>query len=188
MTDNEIYNVVHAIIIRMTGLAGDHVIPGDDNKDSPSGSYASIKVGTSRGQRGQANTVQTNTALVSSPIGQVRDVEHEIKAQLTISVGINFYRAGALENASKLFQANKLPSVAAELFAAGLGWNSTSAINNLSSLQSRDVEERAQITLILLYEQSVTETVNAIYSVPVGFEDENGDTLESITIDAETGV
>jgi hypothetical protein len=188
MTDNEIYTVVLSIITRVTGLAGDHVIPADDNEQSPSGAYASIKVGTNRGQRGQANITLKNTDLVTSPIGQVRDVEHIVKAQLTVSVGINFYRTGALENASNLFQANKLPSVSAELFAANLGWNSMSPINNLSALQSRDVEERAQMTLILMYERSVSETTNAIYNVPVSVENANGDTLESITIDAETGV
>ena len=88
MTDEELYDLVHTIITTVTGLANDHVIPADDNEESPDNAYASIKIGSSRGQRGQANITKSNTALVASPIGQVRDVNHDIKAQITVDVAI----------------------------------------------------------------------------------------------------
>ena len=182
MTDDDLYNLVHSIITAVTGLAGDHVIPADDNEESPDNAYASIKIGSSRGQRGQANISKSNTGLVASPIGQVYDVNHDVKAQITVDVAINFYRSSALENAVKMFQANKLPTISALLFAANVGWKNASAINDLTALQSKEREERSQITLILLYEQTQSVITNAIYSTQVIAENENGDTIQTETV------
>lgn len=187
MTDNELYDLVHTVIATVTGLAGDHIIPADDNEESPDNAYASIKIGSSRGQRGQANITKSNTALVASPIGQVRDVNHEVKAQLTVDVIINFYRDNAIEKAVNLFQANKLPNISDLLFAANVGWKGASAINDLTALQSKEREERSQITLTLLYEQTQSVVTNAIYSVEVIAENENGDTIQTETVDSPVG-
>ena len=187
MTDSDIYDLVHTVITTVTGLANDHVIPADDNEESPDNAYASIKIGSSRGQRGQANIIKSNTALVASPIGQVRDVNHNIKAQITVDIIINFYRGSAIENAVNLFQANKLPNISDLLFAANVGWKGTSAINDLTALQSKEREERSQITLTLLYEQLQSVVTNAIYSVEVIAENENGDTIQTETVDSPVG-
>lgn len=188
MTDNEIYDVFHQIITTITGLAGDHVIPADDNQPAPDGAYASIKVGQTRGQRGHANQVLKNTALVTSPIGQVRDVEHDIRPQVTNDISLNFYRAGAGENAGLMYQANKRPDISQILFQAGIGWRNASAINDLSFLQSQEMEERAQLTITVWYEQTQKVTTNAIYSATVSVENEDGDILQTETIDTPVGV
>lgn len=188
VTDDIIYNTIHSIIALVTGLANDHIIPADDNYDAPNSSYASIKIGSNRSQRGQANITKSNTGLVASPIGNVRDVNHDIKSQIVVDVDINFYRSGAIENASNLFQANKLPTVSDILFQANIGWSGTSAVNDLSVLQSKEQEERSQITITLLYEQVKSVTTNAIYEVTVVVENENGVTIQSETSNSPTGV
>ena len=188
MTDDEIYDLVHSIITTVTGLVTDHVIPADDNEESPDGSYASIKIAANRGQRGQANIAKSNTALVASNIGLVRDVKHEVKAQVTVDVVINFYRGSSIENALSLFQANRRPDISNLLFTANTGWKGTSAINDLTALQSKEREERSQITLTLLYEQTQSATTNAIYSAEVIAENENGDTIQTETVNAPVGV
>lgn len=182
MTDDDLYDAMHSVIVAVTGLAVGQVIPADDNEEAPAGAYASIKIGASRGQRGQANISVTNTAPVSSPIGNVLDTEHDIKPQLTVDVSINFYRDGSLQNATLLFQANKRPDISALLFAANVGWRNSLPINDLTALQSKEREERAQITITLLYEGSQKVTTNAIYTVPVTIENEDGDTIQSETI------
>ena len=187
MTDDTLYNLVHAIITTVTGLAGDHVIPADDNEESPDNAYASIKIGASRGQRGQANITKSNTALVDSPIGQVHDVNHAIKAQLTVDVSINFYRDNAIEKAVNLLQANKLPNISELLFAADVGWKGVSAINDLTALQSKEREERSQITITLLYEHTQSVITNAIYQVQIIAENENSDELQTETVSSPTG-
>lgn len=188
MTDDNLYTLVHEIITTVTGLAGDHVIPADDNEQSPDNTYASIKIGASRGQRGQANITKTDTALVSSPIGDVRDIQHDIKAQVTVDVSINFYRGSAIENATKLFQANKRPDISVILYTASVGWKNVSAVNDLTALQSKEREQRSQITLTLMYENTSSVTTNAIYQVSVAVENENGATIQNETVDSPTGV
>jgi hypothetical protein len=184
MTDDALYLLVQSIVVLVTGLPGESVIPGDDNQPAPSGPYAAIKVGANRSPRGQANISKTNVGPVESPIGNVFDVEHEIKAQLKVDVSINFYRGGSIENAALLIEANKRPDVSAALFQSSVGWGGASAINDLTALQSKEREERSQITLTLMYEGSQKVETNAIYSVPVSVENENSDTLETTEINA----
>ena len=188
MTDDQIYDVFHQIVTTVTGLAGDHVIPAEDNKGAPSGPYASIKVGASRGQRGHANQSLKDTDLVTSPIGQVRDVEHDIRPQVTNDISINFYRGTAGEFASMIFQANKRPDISQLLFQAGIGWRNSGPINDLTALQSKEMEQRAQLTVTVWYEQSQKIVTNAIYSATVSVENEDGDTLQTETIDSPVGV
>ncbi len=188
MTDDDIYTTVHTIIGMVTGLSGTNIIPADDNECAPDGNYASIKVGSSRGQRGQANIIKSNTDLVSSPIGNVRDVNHEVRAQVTVDININFYRGNALENALKLFQANKLPTVSDLLFTSKLGWRNEQQINDLTSLQSKEREQRAQLTITLLYEQKQSVVTNAIYSTEVIAENEDGQVIQTQNINAPIGV
>ncbi len=188
MTDDEIYDVFHQIITTVTGLPVTSVIPADDNEESPSGPYASIKVGQARGQRGHANQYLKNTDLVDSPIGQVRDVEHDIRAQLTCDISVNFYREGAGESASKLYQASKRPDISQLLYQSNIGWRNANAINDLSFLQSKEMEERAQLIITIWHEQTQTVTTNAIYSTTISVENEEGDTIQTETIDSPVGV
>ena len=49
------------------------------------------------------------------------------------------------------------------MYAAGVGWWGSGAVNNLNSIQSNNVESRAQVTIRLSYEQiDVVEDVNNI--------------------------
>lgn len=187
MTDAEIFTAVHSIVIAVTGLAGKTVIQADDNKSSPKNLYGTIKVGTNRGQRGQANIDLSDTALTDSPIGQVKDISHGVKAQIWVDISINFFRTNARENAAKLFQANKLPNISQILFEANLGWKGLGAVNDLTALQSERREERAQVTLTLMYEQVQTVITNAIYSVTISVDNEDGDTIHTETSNAPIG-
>ena len=188
MTDDEIYDVMHTIIGLVTGFANENIIPADDNGKASNGSYASIKVGSTRGQRGQANIKLSDTDLVTAPIGQVRDVEHDIRPQVTAGVSVNFYRANALSNATLLLDANKRPDISQLLFESKIGWFGTDAINNLTALQSKEFEERSQITINIGYELSSKVITNAIYSAQVIVENEDSEQLADITIQTETGV
>jgi len=188
MTDNDIYTLVHTIINMVTGIPGTNIIPADDNECSPAGEYASIKVGQSRGQRGQANITKTNTGLIGSIIGNVRNVNHEVKAQVTVDININFYRGNALENALNLFQANKLPTISDLLLTSKVGWRNEQSINDLTTLQSKEREQRAQLTVTLLYEKTQSIVTNAIYTTSVTVENEDGQQIQTETVNAPIGV
>lgn len=184
MTNNEIYLVVRNIIIAATDCPT--VIKYNQNQQAPGGDYCAVSVGQPKRQRGQAIIKRSNTAPVSSPIGNVLDVNHNIYAQVISDVSINFYRGLAFDYAGQLFQANKRADVSELLFTSALGWRSTSTINNLTALQSNEWEDRAQITLSLFHELDQTVTTNAIYSVAITAENEDGDTLTTVTVDAPT--
>jgi hypothetical protein len=98
------------------------------------------------------------------------------------SASVNFYRGEALMYAERLKQANKRPDVSMMLFKAEIGWNSTDAINNLTSLQSANFEQRAQITIRLMYETSSLPVVNNILSVEVALQNEKGAGHETFTV------
>jgi hypothetical protein len=185
MTDDEIYDVFHEIVGTVTGLTS--IIPANDNKPAPSGPYASIRVGAARGQRGHANQRRKNTDLVASPVGDVRDVEHDIIPQLTCDISLNFYRDGAGQYASMMYQANKRPDISALLFRNNIGWRNAGAINDLTALQSKEYEDRAQLTVTIWYEQTEVVTTNAIYTAQVAVENEDGDTIQTETINSPVG-
>lgn len=87
--------------------------------------------------------------------------------------------------AERLIEANKRPDISVMLFKARIGWNSTDAVNNLTSLQSANFEQRAQITIRLMYETSSLPVVNNILSATVALENEKAEVLQTFTVDVD---
>ncbi|EKT4497559.1 hypothetical protein QEM27_005398, partial [Pseudomonas putida] len=85
----------------------------------------------------------------------------------------------------RLKQANKRPDVSVMLFKAKVGWSGADGVNNLTSLQSANFEQRAQITLRLMYETSSLPVVNNILSASVAFENERAEVLETFTVSVD---
>ena len=180
MNREQLFNILRPIILTVTGVP--ECILADPNEHSPRGEYASVEPMLSIGQRGQAHIVTTNTELVPSPIGNVHNVNTEIRAQLFVRVSINFYRGDARNRASKLLQANKRPDISAILFKAGIGWNGAESINDLTALQSNAREQRAQVTLKLSYQTSDHVIENAIYNTSLTVENEKGVELLNVHV------
>ena len=186
MTNDELYLLLRNIVMLVTSVPT--AIKAFQSRPSPSGEYASIFVKPGRKPYGQAIIRRTNTALVTSPIGQVHDVNHDIRPQVVAQASVNFYRGDAHEYASRLFEANKRPDVSALLFNAGVGWQKTGPVNDLTTLQSNQSEPRAEIELFLMLEQTQSATSNAIYSATIAAEDEGGNQLQTETQTAPAGV
>lgn len=169
-----LFNTLSPIIKGATGIP--NVIVGDQNKGAPPGPYAAVRVKQQIAQRGQANIRYKNA---TGP-----NVDADVFAQITVQCSINFYREGALDYAQKMHQANKKPTVSIALFKAGIGWNRSDPVNNLTSLQSSNLEERAQVSIYLMYESSDAETINSIESVTVEVQNEKADVLKTITVES----
>lgn len=180
MDREQLFDVIRQIILTVTGVP--ECILADPNAPSPKGVYASVEPMLSVRQRGQANIHRSDTAPVTSPIGPVNNSIVDVRAQVIVNCSVNFYRGDARNNASKLFQCNKRPDISALLFQNGIGWNGTDQINDLTALQSNRKEQRSQVTLRLMYELSDPVEINAIYSVQIITENEDGDELSNITI------
>lgn len=187
MTNDDLYLVMHQIVTTITGLPGAKVVKAMQNAkaSAPTGEYAAINPYLGTTQRGQANVNRSNTAPVSSPIGDVVDVQHDIKAQLVKPVSINFYRGNAHEYAAMLIQANKRPDISAILFQNSIGWRDLEGPQDLSALQSDQWEPRARVVINLWVTRQQSATVNAIYSAEIQAQNEDGDTLQTETTNVQ---
>ena len=180
----DLFNLMREIVLGVTGVPV--AILANQNQKAPEGEYCSIHVDSSRRQRGQANVINKDVGPVSSPIGNVFNVEYDIRSQIVADITLNFYRGDANLYASQMFQANKLPSIQLLLFEADVGWQGAGPVNDLTALQSSQQEPRAQTIIRVLYEQSVLETVNSIYYVLTEIQDEDGNIINSDFIQAPT--
>lgn len=172
MTSEELFDIIRPVILTVTGVP--ECIMADPNAPAPDGAYASVRTQQGLSQRGQANNYQR---LI--PNGPWTDVEKDARAQVIAQCSVNFYRGDALRFASKLFQANKRPDIQAHLFNNSVGWNRTSAVNNLTALQSDNYEQRAQIDIFLMYEESDPVVINEIASVGLTVLDDDNTVLYS---------
>lgn len=179
MTNQELFAKLRPIVMLATGvpecLLADQIGPG--SMPAPQGAYATITPRQSVSERGQANIVSRNVP------GEL--VEVDVRAQIMCSASVNFYRGEALMYAERLKQANKRPDVSMMLFKAKIGWNSTDAVNNLTSLQSANFEQRAQITIRLMYEASSLPVVNNILSATVALENEKAQVIQTFTVEVD---
>lgn len=180
MTNEELFAKLRPIVMLATGvpecILADQKGPG--SMPAPQGAYASITPRQSVGERGQANIISADI-----PGNLVRV---DVRAQIMCAVSVNLYRGQALMYAERLKQANKRPDVSLALFKAKIGWSGTDGVNNLTSLQSANFEQRAQITLRLMYEASSLAEVNNILSASVVLENEKAQVLETFTVEVET--
>ncbi len=173
MTKEELFDAIRPIIIRSTGVP--ECILASPGAPSPAGLYAVVQPKQTVGQRGQANISRANVPFQNN-------ISVDVKAQIMVNCSVNFYREGAHDAATRLLQANKRPDNSADLFRAGIGWNRAGPVNNLTALQSDSNEERAQISIYLMYEETDPIVINSIESVSVTVENEKSEVLESITV------
>jgi len=162
MTELELFNIIRPVILSVTGVP--EVILANPNIPAPAGEYAAVLPKQSVSQRGQANIYGSNSVATNT-------VDVDVRAQAVAECSVNFYRGDAPYRAELLQQANKRPSVSSALFKAGVGWQRTGAVNNLRFLQADNWENRAQISMYLMYEETVHDIVNSIESVQVVVED-----------------
>lgn len=175
MTRDQLFDLMRPIIMTVTGVP--ECIQADPNAPAPIGPYASVRTKQSINQRGQANNYQR---LV--PNGPWTDIEKDARAQVVAQCSINFYRGDALDYAERLHQANRRPDVQRDLFLGGVGWRNTSAVNNLTALQSENFEQRAHIDIYLMYEVSDPVVINEIASVQVLVRDDEDNLLADVTV------
>ncbi|EPT3121739.1 phage neck terminator protein [Pseudomonas aeruginosa] len=179
MTNEELFAKLRPIVMLATGvpecILADQAGPG--SMPAPKGPYATITPRQSVSERGQANIITRDVP------GE--QVEVDIRAQIMCAASVNFYRGEALMFAERLKQANKRPDVSTMLFKAKIGWNGADAVNNLTSLQSANFEQRSQITLRLMYETSSLPAVNNILSATVALENEKAQVIQTFTVEVD---
>lgn len=161
MTNKEIFAILRPIIMRVTGVP--ECILADPNAQAPKGAYCSIRPRQGISERGQAN-ITTSTE-------PDRKIRTNVRSQIICRCDINFYRGDAMQYAELLKECHKRPDVTWKLFKHHIGWGGTEAVNNLTALQSSNFEQRAQITVRLLYETLQSVVTNNIEHVETVLQD-----------------
>ena len=170
MTREELFDILRPIVIAKTGVT--ECILADPNATAPSGEYAAIEPFSNISEVGTGGTY---TETVDAEDGSdYQDIEVTIRSSQEVTVSVNFYRGNARDYAPKLMQADKFPSTQETMLINGLGWMRTSEVNNLTSLNQGQQEPRAQLYIYLRRMESMSETVQQIYTVETQGADEYG--------------
>lgn len=166
MTRNNLFDILYPLIKTVTGLS--QVILADEpGAPAPVGAYAAIEPFASFSERGQAEQ-----RSVLYQLNGYRDVQTTISRKLIVEVSCNFYRGDARYTAMKLKEMVKRPDVYQALMVANVGWQRTGPVNNLTALQNSVMEQRAQISLFLMFDEADVMIINGINSVGIAVQDE----------------
>ena len=161
MEADRIFAAVRDIILATTGIP--ECLLSEPNAPAPSGEYCTVSISSNVAQRGQA--------IVREALESPGSMSVDVAPQAITEASVNFYRGNAGDRAQRLLQANKLPSVSAMLFHAGLGWQRAGPVNKITGLQAASFESRAQVSIFLLHEvrflDSEPESVNTIEQAPL---------------------
>jgi hypothetical protein len=172
MTNEQLFQVLRPLIVQVTGVP---TILADQNVKAPTGPYCTIRPRQSVRMRGQA--------LMSTTIsGPLHDVTTTIKRQILATCSIQFYRGEARQCAELVAEMNKLPTVSMALLKAKCGWGGAGPVNDITALQSSNWEQRAAVDVVLMYETTSQDTVNAILSAEVQVQNEQGKLLQTLSV------
>lgn len=176
----QLFNILRPIVASVTGVSNvilaDQVSSTGSGLPSPSGEYITIEPKQSINQRGQANIYRKTSVTPQS-------IDVDVRAQIVVEASVNVFRGvDAISRIDRLLQCNKRPTVSAALRAGKLGWQRTSAPNNLTRLQSGNPEQRAQVYIYLMYETTDIDVINTIESAGYEVQYENGDVIAQGTV------
>lgn len=166
----------------VTGL--DNVIIRDPDIGSPSGEYCAVEVAGSARSYAKAGHRISNIGPVTSPIGDVYDVNQEVMSHVIRDVSLNFYRGEANDHAIKILGAPRRIDVHNLLLTNSLGWISTGPVNDLTALQSGSHEQRAEVAISIASMEKQNVQSNAIYQIPLSVQNEDGIEVAAQTITA----
>ena len=176
VTRIEIFNALRPIIL-LTGVP--ECILAEPNQQAPKGSYAAIEPFQGISEAG--------TIIRSSPSAEPRTLDISVDRQKRANVWINFYRTNALDYAQKVQGLNWLNEAQNRLFLLKIAWLGTTAVNNLTALQSNKREARAQVALTIGYEvkPDQPEQVNTIEYVDVVEQNSESDTIKTFNVQTD---
>ncbi|BAM68845.1 MAG: Phage protein [Edwardsiella phage MSW-3] len=172
MTSEQLFKLLRPIVMTATGVP--ECILADPNAQAPHGPYAALRPRQTVSQLGQADIIDKN-----APGDQVRTT---VRSRIVCTCVVNFYRGEARMYAERLRNCNKLPSISAKLFKAGLGWAGVGNINDLTALQSANFEQRAHVEFTVWYTTDLVDEVNNILSAEVQLQNETGATIQTVKV------
>lgn len=153
MTIATIENAIYAWIF---GLLGFKTIFAYPNAGRPTTSYVLVNVITDT----QTGTEETeSTFLIDESIDNIYSSLNEI------TISINVYYAGAYQKAIDIKKSLMKVTVTDQIWNAGLGYVSATAIQKIPELIDKRWEERAQFDLVFNVRETTTENIETIQKV-----------------------
>lgn len=160
MTRENIFSAIRIAIKTATGVP--MCVMASPGSVAPSGEYAEVE--PMQVVNGNAQPLVTQNAGDSQTIiGNVH-----------VECNVNFYRGDARARAAQLRYAGHRNDVIWPLYNVGLHWQRVGPINNLSALQSSRVEQRANVTIYLMFKEIAVTNLNTVLYAPVDVEYSDG--------------
>ena len=159
---NEIDKNVRRYVASGSGLAGEAVIPGNDNAPAPNGAYASVLLVNkiNDGLAGNDNTSAANDS-VDVATGEVINYNYLVQ----------FYRSNGGKDVQDLAERLRIfyrtPAGELRLQELGLSLFGWSDVDLIDEIIDSEFERRASITFTFRQKLIDTNNVEAIKSVPI---------------------
>lgn len=185
MTNSELYLVVRQMVHAVTGLPLDKIV-AQDPECNIKGEYCAIKINGTARERGRGSINFGQSDIVSSPIGDVRNLTSDIISYIERDVTLNFYRGAAHDYARSMTACGRFFSVRDVMLRNGVGLLGRGVVNDLTALQSDSREPRAEITLTIATTENYSDEINAVYGVSLIAENEKAEMLATVSISAPT--
>ncbi len=153
MTSEEVFSILREVILSVTGV--EECIQANPNGQAPKGEYASVMVS-------DQVVPQSRGSVYQKVDEEAGTMEYKTKYPAVRQVTVNFWRGKAIDRATKLTRIHYLPAISDHFLAAGIGISEVSSVQNLTALQSNQMEERAAVTMSVVTMEEVSETVGII--------------------------
>lgn len=150
--------IENALITWANGQTGAVAIIADQSKPRPTTSYILIEIPA---------FVPVGTAGTTETAQPTDLVKIESSTTFDILVSLNFYRAGAFNNASILRDSFDSVSVIETLETAGLFFISTSDIRHIPDVVNKEFEERYQMDVSFYIRSLADETIEQIKKIEI---------------------
>lgn len=179
MTNEELFLAMRPIIMEACGVPALIYSNDSGGGKAPSGEYGTLYPRVDERSRGQAVVIQRD-----APDNKVETI---LRRPVIVNLSVNFYRGNAHQYAAMLIECNKHPTISMMLQRVKLGWVEAGPVNDLTSLQSANWEQRAQINIRIMYTSESRSLVNNILTVDYTLEDEKGRELSKFEIPKQDG-
>lgn len=158
---NDLDCIVRAFVALATGLAGKNVIPGNDNHPAPTVPYASV-----------LETIKQGDGIdseIARPGLLPEDAKLFVSGRRNIVYSVQFYKAGAADNAERLLKFAATTPGQIFLGENSLTWRRAGDVRNLDSVMGSKFEVRRSIDIELRYQSKNEIDIKTIGSVEIDF-------------------
>lgn len=157
----ELNRLVREVVRASTGMRGDEVRPANQTAAVKGDSFATVFIVSAIPPEQPSNHDWTNID------GPEKELTERVENHVTVIASCQFFRKDALRLAQRLRDRIVMSPVLSLMQSYGLGYISSSAVKDLSSVINQDWEERAQVELTFHYVSKEDVVVPSFGTFPI---------------------